>query len=154
MSFASSSFALFFTVFFLIYHAAPTARHQNWLIVIGSYIFYGWWNCRLVPLLLAISLVNYGSAIAIERSFSITTRRIVLFIALAISLGALAFFKYYNFFVQSAAALLDAAGFPGSVRSLEIILPLGISFMTFQGLAYVMDVWRNELPAERDLIKF
>jgi alginate O-acetyltransferase complex protein AlgI len=129
-------------------------RSQNALVVLASYVFYAWWDWRFTPLLLAISLVNYFSALAIERATSERTRKRILILAVSVSLGALAAFKYFNFFVDTAAVALRALGLGAPDLVLEIALPLGISFMTFQGLAYVVDVWRRDHAAEPDLVKF
>ena len=137
-----------------MYHAVPWVRVQNVLMLIGSYVFYGWWDWRFMPLLAGISLANYVGAILIEQTADVHRRRAYLIVALAISLLALAVFKYFNFFIGSAVVLAHLAGFDPHVSSLQIILPLGISFMTFQGLAYVIDVYRGEHAAERDLVRF
>lgn len=154
MSFASPPFAAFFLIFFLLYYLFPQVRMQNLLVVIGSYIFYGWWNWRFVPLLFGISLVNYLAALIIARSATPAVRRKVLIGAVAVSFAALAIFKYADFFVGSFTAMLATMGLPVSSPALHVILPLGISFMTFQGVAYVVDVYRGEHAAEHDFVKF
>lgn len=153
MSFASWEFLVFFAVFFVIYYAFPALRIQNITIVVGSYFFYAWWDWRFLPLLLLLSLVNYIAALAIEQADDRGTKKLALIVSLLVSFGVLAIFKYFNFFIESAAPLLHWIGLtPGP--ALNIILPLGISFITFQGVAYVVDVWRGQHAAERDLIKF
>lgn len=154
MSFVSTEFAVFFLATFVAYHSLASVRWQNTLIVLASYVFYAWWDWRFTPLLLAISLVNYFSALAIERAASERIRKRLLIFAVSVSLAALAAFKYFGFFVDTAAAALEALGLGAPVIVLEVALPLGISFMTFQGLAYVVDVWRRDHAAEPDLIKF
>jgi alginate O-acetyltransferase complex protein AlgI len=154
MSFVSTEFAVFFVATFVAYHALISVPWQNALIVLASYVFYAWWDWRFTPLLLTISLVNYFSALAIERATSERTRKRILILAVSVSLVALAAFKYFNFFVDTAAVALGALGLGAPDIVLEIALPLGISFMTFQGLAYVVDVWRRDHAAEPDLVKF
>jgi D-alanyl-lipoteichoic acid acyltransferase DltB (MBOAT superfamily) len=151
MSFVSLAFLIFYAIVFILYYALPGMRTQNLLILVASYFFYGWWDWRFMPLLLGISLTNFITAIVIERAEGGRTKKIFFLTSLAVSLGALALF---DFFSQSLAALARSMGFSADFPTLRLILPLGISFMTFQGLAYVIDVWRGKQAAETDLVRF
>ncbi|MDB5578711.1 MAG: hypothetical protein JWR80_3887 [Bradyrhizobium sp.] len=154
MSFVSAEFPVFMAVVFALYHLSTSIRLQNWIILIASYVFYGSWDWRFIPLLLGISIANYVAAILIERAPDAARKKTYLWIAVAISLAALAFFKYFNFFVSSAVLGATLFGMKVQLSSAQILLPLGISFMTFQGIAYVVDVWRGEHKAEYDPVRF
>jgi alginate O-acetyltransferase complex protein AlgI len=154
MSFVSAQFPVFLAIVFILYHLSASIRLQNLIILIASYVFYGFWDWRFIFLLLAISLANYIAAILIERTESPTRRNAILWIAISISMLALAIFKYFNFFVLSAVSAAALLGLKLHVSVADILLPLGISFMTFQGIAYVVDVWRGEHKAEYDLVRF
>jgi len=153
MTFVSIEFFIFLTFVFLLYHAARSVRLQNWIIAISSFVFYGFWDWRFLSLLAASAGVSYGAAILIEQSQSEQFRRFLLWATIAIALSTLGLFKYFNFFVENANTLLSTFGFKPHVVTLQIILPLGISFMTFQGLAYVIDVYRGQHEADRDLVR-
>jgi len=121
-------------------------------MLVASYVFLGWWDCRFIPLLLGISLVNYAAAILIASRSDAAQRRAVLVVAA--SLVALVIFKYFGFFVGSFTVVAELVGLPVRPPVLSVVLPLGISFMTFQGIAYVVDVYRGQHAAERDLVRF
>src|ERR1700730_2270227 len=110
MSFVSSEFVVFYVIVFVVYYAIPVLRVQNLLIVAGSYIFYGWWDWRFLPMLLGISLTNYATAIWIDRASGRRAKRMLLIAALAVSLGVLAIFKYFDFFAQSLAGAARSVG--------------------------------------------
>ncbi|KGT73651.1 hypothetical protein MA20_43415 [Bradyrhizobium japonicum] len=154
MSFVSTHFLVFLSIVFALYHLSGSVRLQNLIILIASYVFYGSWDWRFISLLLAISLANYVAAILIERFKDPKGRKTILWIAISISLFALAVFKYFNFFVFSAVSAANLFGLKLHVPVANILLPLGISFMTFQGIAYVVDVWRGEHKAELDIVRF
>ena len=154
MSFVSAEFPVFMAVVFALYHLSTSIRLQNLIILVASYVFYGSWDWRFIPLLLGISIANYVAAILIDRTPAASRKKAYLWIAVAISLAALAFFKYFNFFVASAVSGAALFGMKMQLSSAQILLPLGISFMTFQGIAYVVDVWRGEHKAEYDLVRF
>ena len=154
MSFVSTEFPIFMAVVFILYHLSTSIRVQNFIILVSSYVFYGFWDWRFIPLLLGISIANYVSAILIVQTPNASRRKTYLLVAVSISLAALAFFKYFNFFVSSAVSGAALFGLKIQLPVAQILLPLGISFMTFQGLAYVVDVWRGAHAAERDLVSF
>jgi len=122
---------------------------QNDLLLAVSYLLYGWWDWRFLILILISTLVDFFCARSIDRSADPVKRRTLLTVSVAVNLTFLGFFKYFNFFEQSAASLLTALGFPVPVHLLQVVLPPGISFYTFQALAYITDVYfRRQKPAE------
>jgi alginate O-acetyltransferase complex protein AlgI len=154
MSFVSVKFPIFMAVVFVLYYLSTSIIIQNLIILISSYVFYGFWDWRFIPLLFGISITNYVAAILIVETSNPVRKRIYLWVAVAISIAALAFFKYFNFFVASAVSGAALFGVKMELSAAQILLPLGISFMTFQGIAYVVDVWRGEHAAERHLVRF
>lgn len=152
MSFVSLEFFVFLAVVFTAYHLTGSIRLQNWLIVVASLVFYAFWDWRFLALLIGNAYLSYAAAILIERAQSQSRKRLFLWSTIAIVLITLGFFKYFNFFVDSAVEAAKALGFELHGSSLQIILPLGISFMTFQGLSYVIDVYRGEHAAERSFV--
>lgn len=154
MSFVSVAFLCLVPATFLLYHATSRLAVQNLVILAASYLFYGWWDWRFLPLLFGISIVNYASAILIAATAREPVRKLLVFLAVATAMIALAIFKYFNFFVDSFGAIAHRAGLNPNLPTLRIILPLGISFITFQGIAYVVDVYRGKHAAEKSVIKF
>jgi len=146
---------LFTQIEFLILFALTLSwvllvRHhgaQKWGLLVASYYFYGYWDWRFLGLMLLCTAVNYVAALAVAAETRPGRRKAWLAAAVSISLAVLAFFKYYNFFVSSAGALLAPLGV--HVGTLRIILPVGISFFTFQTLSYTIDVYRGHIPATR-----
>lgn len=127
---------------------------QNYLLLVASYIFYGWWDWRFLSLILFSTAVNYFLALAIHKTEDTKKQYSYLIISLVISFGMLAIFKYLGFFVESAANLLEALGFNPNLPVLNIILPLGISFYTFQSTSYTIDVYRKQIPPTTNFFDF
>lgn len=153
MLFNSVAFAVFFPLALLVYWALRTRPRQNAWIVLTSAVFYGWWDWRFLGLLYASCAVDYTVALAIERARAAGGRtRPWLLLSLTANLGLLGFFKYFNFFVDSARPLLAAVGLQAG--ALDVVLPVGISFYTFQTLSYTIDVYRGVIPAERSFVTF
>ncbi|MEO8601635.1 MAG: MBOAT family protein [bacterium] len=150
MLFNSISFLIFLPIVLLGANGLP-ARWRNLFLLAASYVFYGVWDWRFLLLLIGTTGVDYFAALQIAATSLPQRRRAFLLLSLGTNLTVLGFFKYYDFFVQSGAALLSAIGLPASPWTLSVILPVGISFYTFQSMAYVIDVYRGELPAVRDL---
>jgi D-alanyl-lipoteichoic acid acyltransferase DltB (MBOAT superfamily) len=152
MSFVQAAFFAFLPITLFSFHVcASWPRLQNWILLIASLTFYAWWDWRFLGwLLLSVSLA-YMAAIGIERT---RWRGSILAAAIIALLAILGYFKYANFFVDSFAAVLRAAGIAVSPPTLHIILPIGISFYTFQAIAYIVDVYRGDIRAERDLVLF
>ena len=130
-------------------------KHQNILLLLVSYIFYGWWDYRFLSLILISTLVDYFVGLRIHGTGKTSRRKVLLGISMAFNIGLLAFFKYFNFFVDSWIQLLNNIGYHAqNTWTLNIILPVGISFYTFQTMSYTIDVYRNKLEPTRDFISF
>ena len=127
---------------------------QNRLLLVASYIFYGWWDWRFLGLILLSTIVDYWCARAVEIRESKVERKVLLWISLGLNLAFLGFFKYFNFFADSLHPLLEALGVEVQLSTLEILLPPGISFYTFQAVAYIVDVYYRRLPAARSLTDY
>ena len=149
MIFHSLEFACFFVVTLSLYWALPR-RWQNLLLVGASYAFYGWVHPWFLALIFTTTVVDYSSAIGIERWPG--RRRRFLWLSIAINLGLLAFFKYFNFFVDNVVAAGALVGLQMSRPLLTVFLPVGISFYTFQSMSYTIDVYRRQLKARRNFI--
>jgi len=156
MLFNSIEFALFLPAVFILYWFVfnRNLKAQNFFIVVVSYIFYGWWDWRFLGLILFSTLVDYSVGRGLRSCENITKRKIFLWTSIIVNIGLLGFFKYYNFFVQN---FIDAFTFFGKTMSpntLNIILPVGISFYTFQTLSYTIDVYKRRLEPTKDFIAF
>lgn len=125
-------------------------RWGRWLLLLASYFFYAWWNPKFLPLLWTLTLLDYGAALWITRPGA-THRKAALVVSIAANLGFLGFFKYYNFF---AAELAHWMSLPPQSFLLAIVLPIGISFHTFQSISYVVDVYRGEQKPVRNLVDY
>lgn len=156
MLFNSIDFAVFLPVVFIFYwfFTNNNIRLQNLLIVAASYIFYGWWDWRFLSLIFFSTVVDYSMGILLSKEDSGTRRKIYLWVSILINIGLLGFFKYYNFFLDNFISAFRLFGIALQARSLQIILPVGISFYTFQTLSYTIDVFRRKLEPTRDLIAF
>jgi D-alanyl-lipoteichoic acid acyltransferase DltB (MBOAT superfamily) len=136
----------------LIYRRLAT-RQQNVLLLVASYLFYGWWDWRFLSLIWFSTIVDYLVGLRLGRSET-TRRRALLMISIVTNLGLLGFFKYFNFFVDSAALLIESIGLSANLPTLRVILPVGISFYTFQTLGYTIDVYRGKIAPEHDPVVF
>jgi D-alanyl-lipoteichoic acid acyltransferase DltB (MBOAT superfamily) len=155
MTYNSIAFALFLPVVFSLYWSLPRKVFpQNLLLLIASYLFYAWWDYRFLALLFISSVLTYLLGLGMEREERHARRRLLLWASLLVNVGTLVFFKYLGFFVASFAALLNLMGLRVSVPVLKLILPLGISYYTFQMLGYTIDVYRKQFRATRDLLAF
>ena len=155
MLFNSNEFLVFFALFCLGFGLAQRSLQlRNILVVVASYVFYGWWDYRFTALLLFTSLLDFSVALLMDGTGNEVRRRALLVTSLVSNLGVLGLFKYFNFFRDSLDSLL--ASFGGGVHGggLNIILPVGISFYTFQSMSYVIDVYRRQMPASRNPIRF
>ncbi len=153
MLFNSWIFAAFFLIVLLLY-VRVNLPAQNWLLLVSSYVFYGYWDWRFLSLIFLSTIIDYCAAIGIETAQHSRTRRAVLGISMIANLGLLGFFKYYGFFAAEFMALLNSLGIEASLPSLRIILPVGISFYTFQTMSYTIDVYRGQIRASRNLRDF
>jgi len=130
------------------------ARQQTLWLLIASYVFYGWWDWRFLSLIAISTVVDYLVGRALGTTEGPRRRRALLLTSLTSNLGILGFFKYCNFFIDSFAAMLASAGMHPNLPMLEVVLPVGISFYTFQTLSYTIDVYRNKIRPTRDPITF
>jgi alginate O-acetyltransferase complex protein AlgI len=129
-------------------------RYQNRFLLAFSYLFYGWWDWRFLGLIAASTVVDYYCARLIDSSASERRRKLALIASLVSNIGFLGFFKYFNFFSDSLHVALLSVGVDVSQRTLDILLPPGISFYTFQAIAYIVDVHARKLPATRNLLDY
>jgi len=156
MLFNSIDFGIFLPIVFVIYWliSKKNISIQNLLLLVASYVFYGWWDWRFLLLVLFSTIVDFSIGIALENEKKEFRRRILLWTSIAVNLGFLGFFKYYNFFIENFVDAFSFLGYSISHRSLGIILPVGISFYTFQTLSYTIDVYNGKLKTTRDFIAF
>lgn len=156
MLFNSIDFAIFLPIVFILYWFVTNnnLKLQNFLIVAASYLFYGWWDWRFLSLILFSTIVDYtvGRKLRIEENQ--TKRKILLWTSILVNLGFLGFFKYYNFFLDNFITAFSFFGTEIKANSLNIILPVGISFYTFQTLSYTIDVYKRKLEPTKDFIAF
>ena len=146
---------LYLTVFLLYWFAMPQKiKPQNLLILIASYCFYGWWDWRFLSLVIFSSLTDYFVGLKIAESGESKHRKWWLYVSLFFNLGLLGVFKYYGFFVDSFIDMFQAMGYHLNERSTSIILPVGISFYTFQTLSYSIDIYRGRLKPTKNLLSF
>jgi len=156
MLFNSIDFAIFLPIVFVLYWFVTNRnlKLQNALIVISSYVFYGWWDWRFLSLVLYSSFVDFFVGVALGKQENPLKRKLLLTISIIGNLGLLVFFKYYNFFLDSFVDAFTFFGYEVSARSLNVILPVGISFYTFQTLSYGIDVYRRQLEPTKDFVAF
>ena len=153
MFFNSVEFLIFLPVVLGVYYIL-SRRAQNAWLVLASYFFYGWWDWRFCGLLALSTVIDFTCALRINTSSDSRVRRRWLLLSLCANLGILGFFKYFNFFVDSAAALLSAVGLQPHLPVLRVLLPVGISFYTFQTMSYTIDVYRRQLAPTRSFLDF
>src|SRR5580765_5189270 len=153
MVFTTLTFLVFYVIVFFLYW--PLGKEgQNRLIVVSGLIFYGWWDWRFALLLLVTTGIDYAVGLALEHEENGRKRRAWLILSLVTNLGVLAFFKYFNFFSDAFVRFAGLFGVHPSTFVLRIILPMGISFYTFQALSYTIDVYRRELETIHDPIRY
>lgn len=149
MLFPTLTFGLFFLIVFPAVWAARSNEWRKLLLLVASWVFYGAWDWRFVPLLIGSALINWGVAALIARSDDARRRKALLIGGVAANLLVLGFFKYFDFFAEQAGSLLTLFGIGRDAALMQVILPVGISFFTFQGISYVVDVHRGRVPATR-----
>ena len=157
MLFNSIEFFVFLASFFVLYWFVfnKTLKTQNLLILISSYVFYGWWDYRFLSLIFLSTIVDYIIGLNIPKKILKIKQKLLLWCSILFNLGILGFFKYYNFFIDSWVNLFSSVGYQiKSVWSLNIILPVGISFYTFQTMSYTIDIYRKKLKPTKDFISF
>ena len=156
MLFNSISFAIFLPIVFLLYWFATKGnlRSQNILLLVSSYFFYACWDYRFLFLLVFSTLLDYYTGIKIHEAKNQHSKKFWLWLSISINLGFLGVFKYYNFFAQSLADGLSLLGLKANFGTLQVILPVGISFYTFHGLSYVLDLYKNRIKPERNFVDY
>ena len=157
MLFNSIEFLLFLPTVFVLYWFVfnKNLKHQNLLILFSSYVFYGWWDYRFLSLIFLSTIVDYIIGLNIPKQDSEKKQKLLLWCSVLFNLSVLGFFKYYNFFVDSWIDLFSSVGYEiKSIWTLNIILPVGISFYTFQTMSYTIDIYRKKLEPTKDFISF
>ena len=154
MLFNSVSFFVFFPVVLAVYFAVPKSLKQIWLLI-ASYYFYMSWNAKYAVLILVSTIITYGSGLLLGRDGQ-TARRKKQIVAgsFLTNLGILFFFKYFNFTMTITAGVLERLHLQVALPQIDVMLPVGISFYTFQALSYTMDVYRNDIAPERDFVRY
>ena len=153
MTFNSINFFAFLVIVLCLYYVL-THRWQNRMLLVAGYVFYGWWDARFLLLLALTTAVDYTVAQQIEDAGNRNSARRWLWVSIITNLSILGFFKYFNFFVDSTAGMLEWLGFRASLPTIRILLPVGISFYTFKEMAYTIDVYRGQLKACRNFVDF
>ena len=156
MLFNSLEFAIFFPIVFFLYWFVfkNNRKQQNVLLLISSYFFYACWDYRFLFLLMFSTGLDYYSGLRIEAARSTLSRKTWLWASIVINLGFLIVFKYYNFFAENFATFWSGFGFEIHPTTLNVILPVGISFYTFHGVSYIIDIYKNRITAERDIVDY
>ena len=156
MLFNTSSFALFLPIVFLLYWFVTNKnlKVQNILLLLASYFFYSCWDWRFLFLLIFSTFLDYYTGLKISDSTDSTIKKRWFWLSIIVNLGFLGVFKYYNFFATSFAEAISGLGFKVDVWTLNVILPVGISFYTFHGVSYVIDIYKDKIKAERDFIDY
>jgi D-alanyl-lipoteichoic acid acyltransferase DltB (MBOAT superfamily) len=156
MLFNSIDFAVFLPIVFVLYWFVlhNNIKLQNLLIVISSYLFYGWWDYRFLALILFSTVVDFSVGRLLANEENLTKRRLLLWLSIIVNLGFLGFFKYYNFFLDNFVAAFSFLGMEIKANTLSIVLPVGISFYTFQTLSYTIDVYHRRIEPTKDFITF
>jgi alginate O-acetyltransferase complex protein AlgI len=156
MLFNSIDFAIFLPIIFILYWFATkgSLRLQNILLLVSSYFFYACWDWQFLFLLIFSTLLDYYTGIKIHKATNQRNKLFWLWLSIGINLGFLGVFKYYNFFAESFADGLTLLGLNSNLGSIQIILPVGISFYTFHGLSYVIDIYKNRIKPERNFIDY
>jgi alginate O-acetyltransferase complex protein AlgI len=156
MLFNSLDFAIFLPIVFIVYWFVfrQPLRLQNLFLVVASAVFYGWWDWRYLIMLAISSINDFNMALLIDRASNLSKKKLFLIISLGVNLGMLFFFKYFNFFIESFSHAFNLFGQPFPFETLRIILPVGISFYTFQALSYTIDVYRGKVKPTKDVVSF
>ncbi|WP_426486650.1 MBOAT family O-acyltransferase [Flavobacterium sp. 2] len=156
MLFNSIDFAIFLPIIFILYWliGKKSLQYQNILLLVSSYFFYAFWDWRFLFLLVFSTLLDYFTGLKMQNTSNSVTKRNWFWISVSINLGFLGIFKYYNFFADSFARAISHFGLQVNPWTLKVILPVGISFYTFHGLSYVIDIYKNRIKAEESFINY
>ena len=153
MTFNSIEFIIFALIFFLVYFNVH-GNSRLFVCLVASFFFYAWWDWRFLSLLAISSVTDYIIGILLNRPENTGKRKFYLSLSISVNLGILCIFKYFDFFIESFQSLLSTIGFNASFPFLNLILPVGISFYTFQTLSYTIDVYRGECDTEYNFLRF
>src|ERR1043165_1213961 len=153
MLFNTWTFLIFLPIFAVAYFAS-SGRLRLWVMLAGSLVFYAWWDWRFLFLLLFSAGLDFTLGILLENETDPVRRKRLVTLSVAVNLGLLGFFKYFNFFVASAVHVSNALGMRATYDALRIVLPVGISFYVFKTMSYTVDVYKRTQAAERDLLRF
>lgn len=156
MLFNSIDFAVFLPLIFILYWYATGNKYkvQNVLIVAASFVFYGWWDWRFLFLMIGSASIDYIVGLVLLKEANPLKRKLLLTLSIIANLGILGFFKYFNFFVENFSQAFTFMGYAFAPSTLNIILPLGISFYTFQALSYTIDVYKRKLPPTKSIVDY
>ena len=155
MLFNSIAFFVFLPLVFAFYWIFSANRNrQNILLLLASYVFYSYWDWRFLGLIIISSLTDYWVGLQMDKAEDQRSRKRLLLLSLVVNLGILFFFKYYGFFANEFAELLRLIGLQANLFTLQVILPVGISFYTFQTLSYTIDIYRRQLKPTKDIVSF
>jgi len=155
MFFNSLDFAIFFPIVFVLYWIfSKNLRQRNFFILVASYFFYGFWNWKFLALIIISSFVDYFVGKHLFKEESEKKRKLLLYFSLLVNLGFLVYFKYFNFFIESFVDAFSLFGKKLEIETLNIILPVGISFYTFQTLSYTVDIYKKKFKPTNDIIAF
>lgn len=155
MLFNSFDFAIFFPIVFLLYWVfSKQLTARNLLILDSSYVFYGWWDWRFLFLIAISSIVDFVVGQQLYKTENLKKRKGLLLISLLVNLGFLVYFKHINFFIETLVDSFRLFGKELEISTLNIILPIGISFYTFQTLSYTIDIYRKQLKPTKDVLSF
>lgn len=156
MLFNTIDFAIFLTLVFFLYWFVfnKNKNLQNFFIVAASYVFYGWWDWRFLFLILFSTITDFSISLAIQKNKKRLRRKLLLWSSVAVNLGLLGFFKYYNFFLENFITAFTFFGLKIRAQSLNILLPVGITFYTFQTLSYTIDIYKKKIEPTKNIIAF
>jgi len=153
MFFNSLTFLVFVSIFFALYFVVK-GMPRLILCLVASYFFYGWWDWRFLTLIVISTCIDFFVGRQLSETIEEPKRRKLLYLSIVANLGFLVFFKYFNFFIDSFKEMMVSSGIETNMDTLNIILPMGISFYTFQSMSYTIDIYRKKLTPEKGIIKF
>ena len=156
MLFNSWTFLIFFPIVFILYWFVvnKSVKIQNAFLAITGFVFYGWWDWRFLLLLILSLVTDFAVGYFLQTTINTAKRKLLIIFSLAFNIGLLVVFKYYNFFAQSLQNIFSVFGLKVDFVTVNIILPVGISFYTFQSLSYTIQVYRNKMEATKDFIAY
>src|SRR5690606_15532969 len=156
MLFNSIDFAVFLPIVFILYWFVTNKNHknQNVLLLVASYFFYACWDWRFLFLLMFSTFLDYFTGLKMQSANNQKQKRFWFWLSIIVNLGFLGIFKYYNFFAESFATAISQFGLQANPWTLKVILPVGISFYTFHGLSYVIDIYKDKIKAEKNVVDY